>query len=135
MDRAVFPAIPTRQTQRAFPLILSAILLLPMTAGLGGCAMGNAAIAKEDTASLQQKIFKGRTTKTQVQAMFGEPSERGTKNGREYWMYRLQSASAKTFIPFVNLATGDSGTEIKDLVIDFDAAGGGSNYDLVVFKG
>lgn len=58
MDSPVSPAIPTRQSPRAFPLILSAILLLPMTAGLGGCAMGNAAIAKEDTASLQQKILR-----------------------------------------------------------------------------
>ena len=67
--------------------------------------------------------------------MFGEPTEKGTKNGREYWMYRLQTASAKTFIPFVNLTGGNSGTEIKDLTIEFSKTGVVTNYDLSLFKG
>lgn len=109
--------------------------LFSIVLNLGGCAMGTESIAKEDAATLQQKIVNGKTTKADLQKMFGEPSERGTKNGREYWMYRLQTAGVRTFIPFVGLATGNSGTEIKDLTIDFDKSGVVTNFDLSVFKG
>ena len=106
-----------------------------MVVNLGGCASGKESLAKEDASTLQQKITKGKTTRAEIQTMFGEPSEKGTKNGRDYWMYRLQTASAKTFIPFAGLASGNSGTEIKDLTIEFNKAGVVSNYDLVVTKG
>jgi outer membrane protein assembly factor BamE (lipoprotein component of BamABCDE complex) len=115
--------------------IICIALVLPTTFSLGGCAMGNESLAKEDANTLQQKITKGKTTKAEIQTMFGEPTEKGTKNGREYWMYRLQTASAKTFIPFVNLTGGNSGTEIKDLTIEFSKTGVVTNYDLSLFKG
>lgn len=115
--------------------IVSATLVLSTALSLGGCAMGNESLAKEDATTLQQKIIKGKTTKAEIQTMFGEPSEKGTKNGREYWMYRLQTASAKTFIPFAGLATGNSGTEIKDLTIEYNKVGVVVNYDLAQTKG
>ncbi|MDO8775723.1 MAG: outer membrane protein assembly factor BamE [Burkholderiaceae bacterium] len=120
---------------RIIASIVCATLVLPAALSLGGCAMGNESLAKEDATTLQQKITKGKTTKAEIQTMFGEPSEKGIRNGREYWMYRLQTASAKTFIPFAGLATGNSGTEIKDLTIDFNKAGVVVNYDLAQSKG
>lgn len=120
---------------RVIASAICAALALPMAFGLGGCAMGNESLAKEDASTLQQKITKGKTTKAEIQTMFGEPVEKGTKSGREYWMYRLQTASAKTFIPFVNLTGGNSGTEIKDLTIEFSKTGVVTSYDLSSFKG
>ena len=115
--------------------IMSATLVVPTVLGLGGCAMGNESLAKEDATTLEKKIIKGKTTRAEIQTMFGEPTEKGTKSGREYWMYRLQTASAKTFIPFVNLTGGNSGTEIKDLTIEFNKTGVVTSYDLSLFKG
>ncbi len=120
---------------RVIASTLCAALALPTAFGLSGCALGNESLAKEDVSTLQQKITKGKTTKAEIQTMFGEPVEKGTKNGREYWMYRLQTASAKTFIPFVNLTGGNSGTEIKDLTIEFSKTGVVTSYDLSSFKG
>lgn len=121
--------------KRFLSLCVGLAVVVGGAAGLGGCAAGDQVLAKEDATTLQQKIIKGKTTKAEIQTMFGEPSEKGTKNGREYWMYRLQTASAKTFIPFSSMATGNSGTEIKDLTVEYNKAGVVVNYDLAIIKG
>ena len=118
---------------RIFPLVLCAALAAPVT--IVGCAMGNTSIANEDSTSMAKKLIVGKTTRNDVQAMFGAPMEKGTQNGREFWSYRTLQTSARTFIPFVGLATGSSGTDGKDLMIYFDKSGLVTSYDLSQSKG
>lgn len=97
---------------------------------LGGCATGNTSIANESTATLPQKLVKGKTTKADVTRNFGEPSERGMNEGKEYWAYQMAQSSAKTFIPFASLVTGSSGINGKYLRIFFDKKGVVDSYEL-----
>ncbi len=113
--------------------MLCAALALPVA--LGGCmSMGSTAIEKEDAATLEQKIVRGKTTKAQVLAIFGEPLEKGTRDGREFWAYRTTQTSTRTFVPFAGLVTNSSGITSKDLVVYFDRAGVVQSYDLTEAK-
>lgn len=61
--------------------------------------------------------------------MFGDPTEMGTKDGKEFWVYTALQTTARTYVPFV----GD-GTKGKELRIDFDRTGVVIGYDLVETK-
>ena len=108
---------------RACTLLLAAVLL-------AGCATGNTSIANESADTVQQKIIKGKTTKADLRAAFGEPSDTGISDGQEFWGYQMATSSAKTFIPFASLATGSSGIVGKYLMIKFDKKGVVESYDL-----
>lgn len=109
------------------PLIAAALAL---SIGLTGCATGNTSLSTESRGTLQQKLVKGKTTKSDVVSNFGEPSERGSEGGKEYWAYQFAQSSAKSFIPFATLATGSSGTTGKYLRIYFDKKGVVDNYTM-----
>jgi outer membrane protein assembly factor BamE (lipoprotein component of BamABCDE complex) len=109
---------------------ISAFILSITVAILAGCATGNTSIATESTATIQQKLINGKTTKTEVRAAFGEPSDAGINDGKEYWGYQMAQASAKTFIPFAALVTGSSGISGKYLRITFDKKGVVTSYDI-----
>jgi outer membrane protein assembly factor BamE (lipoprotein component of BamABCDE complex) len=108
-------------------LIVVTFMLVVM---LGGCATGNTSIANESTLTLSQKLVKGKTTKADVSKNFGEPSERGMNDGKEYWAYQMAQSSAKTFIPFASLVSGSSGINGKYLRIFFDKKGMVDSYEL-----
>jgi len=97
---------------------------------LTGCATGNTSIANESTSTLSQKLVKGKTTKADVSKNFGEPSERGMNESKEYWAYQMAQSSAKTFIPFASLVTDSSGINGKYLRIFFDKKGVVDSYEL-----
>ena len=97
---------------------------------LTGCATGNTSISGESSTSVQQKLVKGKTTKSEVVSNFGEPGERGFAEGKEYWSYNTTQTSAKSFIPFAGLATGNSGMTGKYLRIFFDKKGVVDTYTL-----
>lgn len=120
---------------RISSLCLAMLLAVPMVATLGGCAMGNTSIAKEDSASLQQKLLVGKTTKDEVLHQFGEPAERAITNGREVWTYSMVDTQFRTYVPFAGMAAGNNGTDSTNLVITFDKAGKVASHDLVKFKG
>jgi outer membrane protein assembly factor BamE (lipoprotein component of BamABCDE complex) len=108
-------------------LLAAAALTLSV---LAGCATGNTSLTDETPTTLQQKLVKGKTTKADVIAQFGEPSERGADSGKEYWAYQMAASSAKTFIPFASAVTGSSGIAGKYLRIYFNKKGVVDSYDL-----
>src|SRR6476646_6105705 len=54
----------------------------------------------ETQESINQKIAKGKTTKAEVKATFGEPSSTASKErGSEEWRYKIASSSSTVKIP------------------------------------
>lgn len=74
-----------------------------------GCSIsGNQNLKNETPQSLQSKIIKNKTTKTDIMAKLGEPDTRTTLNdGNEQWRYFMSNNqfNAATFIPVVGLFT------------------------------
>ncbi len=71
----------------------------------------------ETQESINQKIAKGKTTKAEVKATFGEPSSTTIKErGGEEWRYKIASSSSTVKIPGFERFFG-SGTE-KDKTPD-----------------
>ncbi|HHE3530049.1 TPA: hypothetical protein ACPDQB_001220 [Yersinia enterocolitica] len=90
---------------------------------ISGCSTsGNQNLRKETPQSLQSKIIKNKTTKTDIMTKLGEPDTRTTlDDGNEQWRYFMSNNqfNASTFIPVVGLFTGGSQTQSKTLEIDF----------------
>ena len=90
---------------------------------LSGCSIsGNRNLKNETPQSLQSKIIKNKTTKTELLTKLGEPDTRTTlDDGKEQWKYFMSNNqfNATTFIPVVGLLTGGSQTQSKTLEIDF----------------
>ena len=91
---------------------------------LSGCSTsGNQNLKNETPQSLQSKIIKNKTTKTELLTKLGEPDTRTTlDDGKEQWKYFMSNNqfNATTFIPVVGLLTGGSQTQSKTLEIDFN---------------
>lgn len=115
--------------------VLMTVLVAPAMVSMGGCAMGNTSIANENLNTLNRKLIPGKTTKAQVLQEFGEPSEKSFVAGRESWRYRMVDTQFRTYVPFVGLAMGDSGTVMTDVVVLFDKAGVVVRHDLTKTKG
>ncbi|HDL6696475.1 TPA: hypothetical protein PXJ63_000580 [Yersinia enterocolitica] len=90
---------------------------------VSGCSTsGNQKIKNETAQSLQSKIIKNKTTKTDIITKLGEPDTRTTlDDGNEQWRYFMSNNqfNAATFIPVVGLFTGGSQTQSKTLEIGF----------------
>ncbi|HCI6325357.1 hypothetical protein [Klebsiella pneumoniae] len=90
---------------------------------LSGCSTsGNQNLKNETPQSLQSKIIRNKTTKTELLTKLGEPDTRTTlDSGNEQWRYFMYNNqfNASTFIPVVGLLTGGSQTQSKTLEIDF----------------
>lgn len=90
---------------------------------ISGCSTsGNQNLKNETPQSLQSKIIKNKTTKTELLTKLGEPDTRTTlDDGNEQWRYFMYNNqfNATTFIPVVGLFTGGSQTQSKTLEIDF----------------
>ncbi|HDS5272885.1 MAG: hypothetical protein E6743_20550 [Enterobacter hormaechei] len=91
---------------------------------LSGCSTsGNQNLKNETPQSLQSKIIKNKTTKTELLTKLGEPDTRTIlDDGNEQWRYFMYNNqfNASTFIPVVGLLTGGSQTHSKTLEIDFN---------------
>ncbi|NRF56034.1 hypothetical protein FOB46_01795 [Citrobacter braakii] len=91
---------------------------------ISGCSTsGNQKIKNETAQSLQSKIIKDKTTKTELLAQLGEPDTRTTlDSGNEQWRYFMYNNqfNAVSFIPVVGLFTGGSQTQSKTLDIEFN---------------
>ena|SRR5471032_649900 len=109
--------------------ILIWLATITMTS-LTGCATGNTSIAAESSATIEQKIVKGKTTKADLRAAYGEPSETGTNEGKEYWAYQMARSNGIGMIPFATIVTGASGITGKYLRISFDKKGFVESYTL-----
>lgn len=77
---------------------------------IAGCSTsGNQHLKNETSQSLQSKIIKNKTTKSEITASLGEPDTRTTlDDGNEEWMYTMDNNQfdATTFIPVIGLLTG-----------------------------
>ena len=120
---------------RIATVLLLGALAAPVMVSIGGCAMGNTSIAKENYESLGQKLVPGKTSKAQVLKEFGEPSEKAIVSGRETWRYRMVDLKFVTFLPFYGLATGSDNSEMTDVVVTFDRAGLVVRHDMIKTKG
>lgn len=91
---------------------------------LSGCSTsGNQNLKNETPQSLQSKIIKNKTTKTELLTKLGEPDTRTIlDDGNEQWRYFMYNNqfNASTFIPVVGLLTGGSQTQSRTLEIDFN---------------
>lgn len=89
-----------------------------------GCSTsGNQNLKNETPQSLQSKIIKNKTTKTELLAKLGEPDTKTTlDDGNEQWRYFMSNNqfNAATFIPVLGLFTGGSQTQSKTLDIEFN---------------
>ncbi|MEP8704719.1 hypothetical protein [Enterobacter roggenkampii] len=90
---------------------------------VSGCSTsGNQHHINETSQSLQSKIIKNKTTKSEITARLGEPDTRTTTDdGQEEWAYLMvnNQFDATTFMPFAGLLTGGSKTQARELVITF----------------
>lgn len=93
---------------------------------LSGCAsVGNESLRKETEVSVAQKIVQGKTTKSEVRAMFGSPTRTSfTDGGLEVWNYDFSnvSADAISYVPIVNLFGASASGKKKELVVMYDDA-------------
>ncbi|EEO6104579.1 hypothetical protein G6104_004436, partial [Salmonella enterica] len=90
---------------------------------ISGCSTsGNQHLKKETSQSLQSKIIKNKTTKSEIITALGEPGTRTTlDSGNEEWTYTMDNNQfdATTFIPVIGLLTGGAQTQAKTLIIEF----------------
>ncbi|EEJ2874917.1 hypothetical protein AA22_004735, partial [Salmonella enterica subsp. enterica] len=88
-----------------------------------GCSStGNQSLRNETSQSLQSKIVKNKTTKSEITSALGEPDTRTTlDSGNESWRYFMvnNQINASSFIPIVGLFTGGSQSQARTLDIDF----------------
>ncbi|MBE3488380.1 MULTISPECIES: outer membrane protein assembly factor BamE [unclassified Enterobacter cloacae complex] len=75
----------------------------------------------ETQESVKTKIFKGKTTKQDVLASFGEPDSRSLIDGEEQWSYTMYNSQSKatSFIPAVGLLAGGANSQTKSLTVSF----------------
>ncbi|EFH5070966.1 hypothetical protein ACLH2B_21055 [Klebsiella sp. 2HUBk32mer] len=96
---------------------------LTITFLLSGCSStGNQSLRNETSQSLQSKIVKNKTTKSEITSALGEPDTRTTlDSGNESWRYFMvnNQINASSFIPIVGLFTGGSKSQARTLDIDF----------------
>ena len=107
--------------------ITSVLCCVICAIAISGCAsVGNETLRKETESTVAQKIVEGKTTKTEVKAMFGSPLKTSfTDGGLEIWSYELakMSADAINYVPLVGLFGGTASGTKKELVLLFDDKG------------
>jgi len=91
---------------------------------LSGCAStaGNQSIKNETQKSIASKIFKGRTTKQDIQKQFGETLRKTTADTNEdMWFYSIinSNMSVMSYIPIVGLFSNGTDMRSKNLTITF----------------
>jgi len=104
--------------------ILLIVLLFLMITMIGGCAstMGNSQITNNDEVS---KIVVGKSTKSDIEEIFGEPTTTSFTDTSEVWTYNYirTALRATTFIPIVSLFASGGDTENHTLMILFNKNG------------
>lgn len=113
-------------------VVALAVVSMAMVGGLSGCSHGTQALASENQQSLESKLVRGKTTKAEVQALFGEPAQKSNRAAGESWLYTSNEMSAKTFVPFLPIITGDYGTKMRNLEINFNKKGVVADYEFGV---
>ena len=99
---------------------------------LAACSIvGENSPQRETQESINQKIAKGKTTKNEVKAAFGEPSSTtGTQRGGEEWRYKISGSSSTVKIPGFERFFGNGADKDQTLLVDFDRRGIVTSYSL-----
>ncbi|MBN9288132.1 MAG: hypothetical protein BGO43_13390 [Gammaproteobacteria bacterium 39-13] len=99
-------------------------LLSLTTLLLTGCAStGNPSISALDSAQVATMINNGKTTKADIRAQFGDPSNVDfNQDGSEKWSYRHKKSAATplSFVPIANTFAHGSNDTTKELIVLFD---------------
>ena len=100
------------------------LTLMFVAVALGGCATaGNKVIGETSSAAVEAKVIEGKTTMSEVSALYGPPTKKSfTDGGSEVWTYEYAYAKSKAinFVPIVGLVAGGVDVDKKELVILFD---------------
>jgi len=118
-------------TKRYYGLLVAGFVSIAL---LAGCAStGNESIRHESGATIKNKVVEGKTTKADIQSMFGAPTSTSfTDSGLEVWTYDFTklSADAVSYIPVVNwFGSSATGTK-KSLVVMYDSKDIVQRYSL-----
>lgn len=104
--------------------VLKSVVVALCVLVLSGCAtIGTKQITKGEIVS---QIKEGKSTKTDVKALLGEPSNISfTDAGQENWTYCYSRATTRpaTFIPIIGIFAGGADTETHTLTIRFTKEG------------
>lgn len=99
------------------------LLVAAIAVVLAGCASGgNKSIEQETQIGVQSKIIKGKTSKQEVKAAYGDPTGVSiSSDGKEQWHYVFTNTqvSGKAFIPIYGLFDNGATTNMKQLIIVF----------------
>jgi outer membrane protein assembly factor BamE (lipoprotein component of BamABCDE complex) len=105
-------------------MAMKRFLILAIAVLLGACASaGSMQLKEESGTTVATKIFEGKTTRGEVQSMYGQPSQTTfTDAGNEIWTYRYAYATPKAmnFVPIVGIFAGGADVQSKELVVMFD---------------
>ena len=95
-------------------------------------------LEKLSTKEISTKIIKGETTKSQVQKLYGDPSDIDLlPDGKENWAYIFKKSTAEgvNYIPYVSLAYSGTNDITKKLKILFNSSGIVEFFSLSNSKG
>jgi hypothetical protein len=91
---------------------------------VGACASaGNDVLRTQDAKAVDQNIIDGKTTRSEVESMYGAPTSTSFANTQnEIWIYRWSRATSRpeNFIPYVGLLVASNDVQKKELVILFN---------------
>jgi hypothetical protein len=100
----------------------SAALLVALS--VGACASrGNDVLRTQDARAVDRVIIDGKTTRSQIEGIYGAPTETSFANAQnEIWTYRWSrdTAHAENFIPYVGFLVASNDVQKKELVILFN---------------
>lgn len=100
------------------------LMVAVVTLGVAGCASrGNEVLKSQSVSSVDLTVIDGRTTRQEVQAIYGAPAQISFLNEKnEMWTYRWSRATAQgqNFIPVIGPFVRGYDTRKKELVIVFN---------------
>ncbi|WP_407579467.1 hypothetical protein ACSR9E_03655 [Citrobacter koseri] len=102
--------------------LIASVFVISVFLTSGCSTSGNQRLKNETSQSLQSKIIKNKTSKSEIITELGEPDTRTTlDSGNEEWTYFMNNNQfdATTFIPVVGLLTGGSQSQARTLEIEF----------------
>jgi hypothetical protein len=105
-------------------MTIRTLMISVVALGLAGCASrGNEVLKSQSVASVDLTVVDGRTTRQEVQAIYGAPAQISFLNEKnEIWTYRWARATAQgqNFIPIIGPFVRGYDTRKKELVIVFN---------------
>lgn len=102
---------------------MKAFIAFCLVAMLAGCTSGNKAISQLNSSQMASMIHDGRTSKAEIRAQFGEPSNIDlTNDGSEKWSFKHINTTAKmmSYIPIVSTIKKGKNDVKRELVVLFD---------------